>query len=146
MTEQSLEVGNVQPTRDSGTLGVGGEPSSEVYVASQWRLMWWKFRKHRLAMASAAFLICMYVVVVFCEFLAPYTAEYRDGARAAAPPQRIHFFSEDGVHLRIDRGTSSLQMPYLLHLCRTRLELRRYEYRYRCHLPRGWIHKRIMPW
>ena len=30
---------------------VADEP--RVFVASQWQLIWWKFRKHQLAMASA---------------------------------------------------------------------------------------------
>ena len=25
---------------------------TEAYAASQWQLMWWKFRKHRMAMAA----------------------------------------------------------------------------------------------
>ena len=31
-----------------------------VSVASSWQLIWWRFRKHRLALASACVLIALF--------------------------------------------------------------------------------------
>ena len=31
------------------------------YMASQWRMMWWKLRRHRLAVASGLLLLMLYV-------------------------------------------------------------------------------------
>ena len=73
---------------------------TEAYAASQWQLMWWKFRKHHLAMAAGMVIVALYVVAVFCEFLAPYTLNHRQVAYAFAPPQRLQFVSAEGVHLR----------------------------------------------
>ncbi|MCE2431974.1 MAG: ABC transporter permease [Candidatus Latescibacteria bacterium] len=73
---------------------------TEAYAASQWQLMWWKFRKHRMAMAAGMVIVALYVVAVFCEFLAPYTLNHRQVAYAFAPPQRLNFVSDEGVHLR----------------------------------------------
>jgi peptide/nickel transport system permease protein len=73
---------------------------ADVYTASQWKLMWWKFRKHRLARWSGMVILALYIVAAFCEFLAPYTLKQRDTSYAFAPPQRIRFVSEDGFHLR----------------------------------------------
>ena len=72
---------------------------TEAYAASQWQLMWWKFRKHHLAMAAGMVIVALYVVAVFCEFLAPYTLNHRQVAYAFAPPQRLQFVSDEGVHL-----------------------------------------------
>ncbi len=72
----------------------------KIFTASQWRLMWWKFRKHRLAVVSTAVVAFFYFMALFCEFLAPYPLEARDSKYALAPPQRLHFFGEDGFHLR----------------------------------------------
>jgi peptide/nickel transport system permease protein len=71
-----------------------------LYTASQWQLTWWKFRKHRLAVFSTAVVAVFYVMAIFCEFLAPYPLEARDSKYALAPPQRIHFFGENGFSLR----------------------------------------------
>jgi len=72
----------------------------KIFTASQWRLMWWKFRKHKLAVFSTAVVVFFYVMAIFCEFLAPYPLDARDSKYALAPPQRLHFFGEDGFHLR----------------------------------------------
>ena len=44
---------------------------ASVLVASQWKLIWWRFRRHKLALFSAVVLILIYLVVLFAEFLAP---------------------------------------------------------------------------
>ena len=33
------------------------------YLASQWRMMWWKLKRHRIAVLSGAILLAMYVAV-----------------------------------------------------------------------------------
>ena len=71
-----------------------------IYTASQWQLMWWKFRKHKLAVFSTVVVALFYVMALFCEVLAPYPLEARDSKYALAPPQRLHFVGEDGFHLR----------------------------------------------
>jgi len=77
-------------------------PAKEkLFVASQWRLMWWRFRRHKLAVASACVLIFLYLVAVFCEFVAPYTPNSRDRNYVQGPPQRVHFWDARGeFHLR----------------------------------------------
>lgn len=70
-------------------------PEQERYfMASQWRMMWWKLRRHRLAVISGALLICMYLVAAFCEFLAPYGLQTRNTDFIFAPPQRIHLWHD----------------------------------------------------
>lgn len=70
-----------------------------LYTASQWRLMWLKFRKHRLAVVAGVLIIALYLMAAFCEFLAPYNANTRQVNYAYAPPQRLHWVGTDGLHL-----------------------------------------------
>jgi peptide/nickel transport system permease protein len=65
-------------------------------VASQWKLMAWKFKKHRAAMISVPVLIIMYLICMACEFFAPALPlerfkEYKDSA-----PTKIHLWDADG--------------------------------------------------
>ncbi|GAB4359985.1 MAG: ABC transporter permease [Kiloniellaceae bacterium] len=70
-------------------------PQQERYYrASQWRIMWWRFRRHRVAVWSGAFLLAMYAMVLVCEFIAPYNLHSRDIKHIYAPPQAIHLFHE----------------------------------------------------
>ncbi|PSJ56981.1 ABC transporter permease [Kumtagia ephedrae] len=68
------------------------EEQAKVYQASQLRLMWWKFKRHRLALWSAIFLAALYSMIVICEFVAPYNLHTRNVDFIHAPPQRVHLF------------------------------------------------------
>jgi peptide/nickel transport system permease protein len=63
--------------------------------ASQWQLMWWQFRRHKMAMASLVLLALIILVAVFCEFIAPFPSDAFTPRYTYAPPQRIHFFDRD---------------------------------------------------
>lgn len=71
-----------------------------IYVASQYRLMWRKFKKHKLAITGAIILFVLYLGAAFCEFFSPYDIYEIHTSHLYAPPQRIRFFDEDGFHLR----------------------------------------------
>ncbi|MER9841739.1 ABC transporter permease [Mesorhizobium australicum] len=67
---------------------------SKVFQASQLRLMWWKFRMHRLALVSGIFLVALYFGILICEFLAPYNLHTRNMDYIYSPPQRVHLFHD----------------------------------------------------
>jgi peptide/nickel transport system permease protein len=64
------------------------------YLASQWKLMWWKFRRHRVAVLSGVFLLVTYFSILISEFLAPYNLHTRNVDFIFAPPQQLHLFQE----------------------------------------------------
>src|SRR6478672_7843186 len=64
------------------------------YMASQWRMMWWKLRRHRVAVVSGAVLLAMYLSILVCEFLAPYGLDTRNTDFIFAPPQRVRIFHD----------------------------------------------------
>ncbi len=70
-------------------------PEQERYfLASQWKMMWWRFLRHRLAVVSGAFLLLLYAAILVCEFLAPYGTVTRDRKSSFAPPQAVHLFDK----------------------------------------------------
>jgi peptide/nickel transport system permease protein len=66
------------------------------YRASQWRIMWWKFRRHRIAVASALVLFAIYASILVSEVLAPYNLHTRDSRHIYAPPQELRLFHDGG--------------------------------------------------
>jgi peptide/nickel transport system permease protein len=68
----------------------------KAYVASQWQLMWWRFRKHKLALIATVILAVFYVLILFVEFFAPYDPRRNNVDYIYAPPQPIHFVDADG--------------------------------------------------
>ena len=65
------------------------------YMASQWQMMWWKLRRHRLAVIFGILLILMYASILVSEILAPYNLHSRHSSHIYAPPQAVHLFHED---------------------------------------------------
>ncbi|HEY8601119.1 MAG TPA: ABC transporter permease [Thermomicrobiales bacterium] len=66
--------------------------NKQVAIASQWQLMWRKFRRHRLAMVGGIVIIAFYLVVIFADFLAYSNPDASEAQRGLLSPQPIHFF------------------------------------------------------
>jgi peptide/nickel transport system permease protein len=90
-------------------LGVGDEQEDRIFVATQWQLMWWKFRKHKLAIAGSVLLVLLYTSAVLAGFLATNDPNKFNKLYPYAPPQRVRFF-EGG----------RLQRPFVYGLERAR--------------------------
>lgn len=66
--------------------------------ASQWKLIWYKFRRHRVAMVSLYVIICFYIVALFAEFFQPFDPNDTSRGDVYHPPQMIKFIdtNDDG--------------------------------------------------
>src|SRR5215813_443282 len=70
------------------------QPEAQIVVAKQWQLIWWKFRKHRLALLGGIVTILIYLVAIFAEFLAPFTTDMYSSKYTYAPPQTLYLFDQ----------------------------------------------------
>jgi len=66
----------------------------QLFFASQWTLMWWRFKRHRLALACGVLLALMYGSILIAEFLAPYALPTRHTDYIYSPPQPLHLVHE----------------------------------------------------
>ena len=69
----------------------------EVYLASQWKLMWWRFRRHKAALIASFFVVAVYVISLGVEFLATSDPSRADSRFILLLPQRIHIFDVSAV-------------------------------------------------
>ena len=88
-----------EAVREAAAGSVAGEAEvpaalaeERISVATQWQLMWWRFKKHRLAMASTAVVLLFYLVVLLADFLAYSNPTASEAQRSLLPPQPIHWF------------------------------------------------------
>jgi peptide/nickel transport system permease protein len=86
------ETADTPAVRGEGAVTAVAE--ERVSVATQWQLMWWRFRKHRLAMAGSVVVIIFYLTVVFADFLAYSDPLASEAQRSLIPPQSINWFDE----------------------------------------------------
>ena len=64
------------------------------YLASQWQLMWWKLKRHRLAVVSGIVLAIMYGSIAISEIIAPYNLHTQNTNYIYTPPQSVHLFHD----------------------------------------------------
>ncbi len=82
------------PETTAAELGTpaGSQAEERISVASNWRLVWWRFKKHRLALLSAAVLILFYIIVLFPDFFAVSDPQATDASLTFIPIQTLHLF------------------------------------------------------
>jgi len=83
MTDQILDA--AAPVKDR---------KEDLYTAKPWQLIWRRFSKHFLAVASLWFLILLALCAIFAEQVAPYSPTGVQRLRTLAPPTPIHFFHQ----------------------------------------------------
>lgn len=72
------------------------EEKLKYYTATQWQLIWWRFKRHKLALIGSAILTIFFIMAIFAEIIAPYSMTSRDTDYLLAPPQKVHFRNSDG--------------------------------------------------
>jgi peptide/nickel transport system permease protein len=77
---------------DAQTVAIDAAVEDRVAVASNWQLVWWRFRRHHLAIVSAGILICMYLVVLCPDFFSTQNPERTEARQAFIPVQTLHLF------------------------------------------------------
>jgi peptide/nickel transport system permease protein len=66
------------------------------YRAGQWQLVWWKFRRHRLAQIAMVVLGIFYFIAIFAEFVSPLDPHKRYKVNTEQPPAMIRIIDKDG--------------------------------------------------
>ena len=76
-----------------------GVQDESFYRAGQWQLVWWKFRRHKLAQIAMVVLGLLYLIVIFAEFVSPYDPQKRFKDYSTLPPSKVHIIDAEG-HIR----------------------------------------------
>jgi len=83
-----------------------------VFIATQWQLMWWRFRRHRAALIATGVIAALYMVSVLAGFLAMSDPSEGEVTHAYMPPQMIHWF--DGGFKPHVQGVITGRDPFTL--------------------------------
>ncbi len=110
LEESSVPAEVVAPLAMIEEIAEDAAEEERLYVAGQWQLMWWKFRKHKMALVGAAILIVFYLIGIFCEFVAPYDPEAYFIRYKMAPPTPVRIFD----------ATGKLYAPFIYHRDRSK--------------------------
>src|SRR5690348_15964015 len=81
-------------------------------LASQWQRMWWKFRRHKMAVFGLGILGLLVACALFAEFISPYPPGQRDTKYVLGPPQMPQLVDTHGQwHLPFVYGIKSVRDP-----------------------------------
>ena len=99
------------PEQENVLEEITSQGTDQIYSASQWQLMWWRLKKHRLAMIASATLAILYFIVIFADFLAVAEPKTSEAKRGEMPPQGVHL-TFDGINPKLYvYGTKGVRDP-----------------------------------
>ena len=93
--EQQPTLYEDEPEEDESYLEVR-EDEANIAVASFWQLIWWRYRRHRVAVFSTFVVLVFYLIAAFSEFVAPYDPEAKFVKYKLHPPTPLHIVDADG--------------------------------------------------
>lgn len=87
-------------TQASGADAI--RPARALDTASEARLVWLRFGRHKLAVLGLAIVALLYLMAIFAEMAAPFDPDHSNARLVFHPPQAIHLIDhdDDGWHLR----------------------------------------------
>lgn len=99
-----------------GSLGIV-EDVEAVYVAPNWKLVWWRFKRHRLALVSSVVIILVAIVALFPDFFSTQDPNITSATKSFIPVQVLHFFDEGRLRpfvygVQGQRNPKSLRMEW----------------------------------
>jgi peptide/nickel transport system permease protein len=98
----------VEPEQD-------GTQVNAIYVAPNWKLVWWRFKKHRLALVSTVVVFLIALVAIAPGFFATLDPEETDSTRLFIPIQRLHFVHDGRLGLYV-YGVEGARNPVSLRM------------------------------
>ncbi|MCX7381076.1 MAG: ABC transporter permease [Alphaproteobacteria bacterium] len=75
-------------------VAAGLAAEDRIAVASNWKLVWWRFKRHHLALFCAGLLIALYMIVLCPDFFSTQNPETTDARQAFIPVQSVHLFDD----------------------------------------------------
>ena len=92
-----------------------GKTVRRMDLATSGQLMWWKFKKHRLAMIGSTILGVFLLISIFAEFIATTGPQKRDSQYAEGAPTVIRLIDKDGhLHFpfvyKVEKGRDTVTL------------------------------------
>lgn len=97
------------PPDDHEPTPLHPEEKQQAATAPQWKLIWWRFRKHKMAMIGLVVLGLLYFVAIFAGFFAPFTTTSTASTHAYHPPQLPRFSTSEGLYVHPTEGSTDIE-------------------------------------
>ncbi|MEO8245298.1 MAG: ABC transporter permease [bacterium] len=102
-----------RPATLSATDTAPRNEGEKVFVATQWQLMWWKFRAHKVGFASLIILCVIILSALFAPFLTP-ADPWKTSSFVYAPPMPVRIFDNGQLQRPFVYGLKQVVDPVAL--------------------------------
>jgi peptide/nickel transport system permease protein len=103
-TDENKLVGAISTAKNA-------EGEEQQWIASHWTLVWWRFRRHQLAMGAAVVIALFYVISIGSEFMATQAPRESISKMSYAPPQSLNLEFSDAKLRPFVYGIDSVRDP-----------------------------------
>jgi len=100
--KENDEITLIPDTEDTEGFIISAD-EEKVSVASNWKLVWWRYRKNKLAVISLILLVFVFTIIFFPDFYANQNSEETNARQAYVPIQKLHFIKEGKLDLWLEK-------------------------------------------
>ncbi|MDV7106203.1 ABC transporter permease [Vibrio sp. TH_r3] len=120
MTSQSILEPNDSDKKNHPKLDeLHEDKGNDIFYASKSRLMWLRFKQHKMALFSAIMIVIFYTIAIFADLISVMDINTYNAKFKYVPPTEIHFVDKEGGFTR----------PFIYNLTRKiNMETLEYEY------------------
>lgn len=118
-TQQTADSMGAVPEEllDGNARGRLDHDAEAIYVAPNWKLVWWRFQRHKLAVASGVIIIIVALVALVPGFFSTQEPNQSITEEQFVPPQPLRLFHEGNFHPHVlggevTRNPNTLRMEW----------------------------------
>ncbi|KAA3660813.1 MAG: hypothetical protein DWQ04_18325, partial [Chloroflexi bacterium] len=96
-----------------------GDDAEAISVAPNWKLVWWRFKKHKLALVGGVVIIFIAIMAIFPEFFSTHDPNETVATDSFIPVQTLHFWRDGRFQLHVldvegKRNPDTLRMEWFV--------------------------------
>lgn len=99
-THSTLDPNKLDTDELIGAEELHDDKGSEIFYASKSRLMWLRFKQHKMALISGIMIMLFYLMAIFADPLSVQDINKYSAKFKYIPPTEIHFFDKEGNFTR----------------------------------------------
>lgn len=117
------------PTEELVVPAVAPDEGAAVYVAPAWKMTWWRFRKHKLAVVCLWVFALVALIAISPDFFTTQDPNATAARNAYIPPQTLRIFHEGRLTWPFAYGVAGQRDPRTLRMVWTQDDQTRYPLR-----------------
>ena len=120
LTPQSMEkIIPADTVELTSVIAALGDDAEAISVAPNWKLVWWRFKKHRLAVIGGVITIFIAIVAIFPGFFSTQNPDETVATGSFIPVQKLHFFHDGRFQIHVlaiagKRNPETLKMEWVI--------------------------------